>query len=155
MIKVLFVCYGNICRSPMAEFLFKDFLKKKGVLDKFYIESGATSSEEEGNPVYPPARRILNGLSIDCSNKRARTLKKGDYDNFDYIIGMDEMNMRDMRAKFGGDKDGKLFKLLDFDSGITRKDVADPWYTGDFKATYDDIMRGINSFYSFLDKKGL
>ena len=150
MVKVLFVCYGNICRSPMAEFLFKDFVKKKGRESDFYIESAATSSEELGNPVYPPARRILNGLNIDCSAKRARKLNKDDYFKFDYIIGMDSMNVRDMRAIFGGDEKGKIYKIFDFDFSGGKHDVADPWYTGDFNKTYEDIMNGLKYFYDFL-----
>ena len=150
MTKILFVCYGNICRSPMAEFLFKDYLKKKGVADMFYIESAATSCEELGNPVYPPAKKVLNELSIDCSGKRARRICLADYDKFDYIVGMDEMNIRDMKNFFGGDKDGKIYKLLDFADGRTHKDVADPWYTHDFETTKRDIMVGIDGFYKCL-----
>ena len=100
MIKILFVCYGNICRSPMAEFLFKKYVKAKGFADVFYIESAATSSEELGNPVYPPAKKILGDLNIDCSGKRARKLTLNDYDKFDYLIVMDKMNIRDMKNLF-------------------------------------------------------
>lgn len=145
MIKVLFVCYGNICRSPMAEFLFRDFIEKKGESENFYIESAATSSEELGNPVYPPAKRILESLNIDCSKKRARRITKEDYDKFDYIIGMDEMNIRDMKRAFGGDSDGKIYKLLDFTS--RGGEVADPWWTRDFNATLKDVTEGITEFY--------
>ena len=148
MIKVLFVCHGNICRSPMAEFLFRDFVEKKGEGDKFYIESAATSSEELGNPVYPPAKRVLNRCGIDCSKKFARRLTLSDYDKFDYIIGMDEMNVRNMYRLFGEDKDGKISKLLDFTDA--KRDVADPWWTGDFEATYNDVINGINGFYKNL-----
>lgn len=153
MIKVLFVCYGNICRSPMAEFLFKDYVKEKGVADKFYIESAATSSEELGNPVYPPAKKILNRLNIDCSAKRARKLTVNDYDKFDYIIGMDEMNIKDMKSLFGENRCDKIHKLLDFADSARRKDVADPWYTGDFETTLKDVRLGLDGFYAYLQKE--
>lgn len=146
MTKILFVCYGNICRSPMAEFLMKDFLQKNGDTN-FYIESAATSTEELGNPVYPPAKRLLNSLNINCDGKFARQIKKSDYDNFDYIICMDEMNRRDLN-RFFNDKDKKIFSLLDFTE--EKGEVADPWWTRDFNATYNDVMRGINAFYKFL-----
>ena len=133
MIKVLFVCYGNICRSPMAEFLFRDFVQKKGEGDKFYIQSAATSSEELGNPVYPPARKVLEREGIDCSDKRARRITLKDYEEFDYIIGMDDMNIRDMKRFFGEDNQNKIYKLLDFTDSPS--DVADPWWTRDFGAT--------------------
>lgn len=138
----------------MAEFLFKELLKSKGVSDKFYVESAATSSGELGNPVYPPARRILNSLNIDCSKKRAKKITLSDYEKFDYIIGMDGMNVKAMHAFFGGDKDGKIYKLFDFDLSGTPKDVADPWYTGDFETTKRDIIRGLNCFYEHLFGKG-
>ena len=154
MLKVLFVCYGNICRSPMAEFLFKKYVKAKGFADVFYIESAATSSEELGNPVYPPAKKILGDLNIDCSGKRARKLTLNDYDKFDYLIGMDKMNIRDMKNLFGGDKDGKIYRLLDFADNSMRKDVADPWYTHDFETTKRDIIFGIDSFYKYLKESG-
>ncbi|MDY6367145.1 MAG: low molecular weight protein-tyrosine-phosphatase [Clostridia bacterium] len=148
MINVLFVCYGNICRSPMAEFLFKKFVSEKGESENFYIESAATSSEEVGNPVYPPARRILNSRGIDCSFKRARKIKDADYENFDYIICMDKMNEMALKSFFYGDKHNKVFKMLDFTDNP--REVADPWYTGDFDKTYNDIMEGINGFYGYL-----
>ena len=150
MIKVLFVCHGNICRSPMAEFMFRKYLADRGV-DGFYIDSAATSSEELGNPVYPPAKRILKGLGIDCSRKLARRITLDDYDNFDYIIGMDERNVHNMLNLFGGDKDGKIRKLLDFCDGAGR-DVSDPWYTGDFDGVKNDIEIGIDAFYKYLSK---
>lgn len=137
----------------MAEFLFKDFVKKKGRESEFYIESAATSSEELGNLVYPPARKILNALGINCADKRARKIVLSDYGKFDYIIGMDNMNVRDMKIIFGGDKENKIFKLFDFgESGVSR-DVADPWYTGDFDKTYRDINEGIELFYEYLEEK--
>lgn len=144
MIKIMFVCHGNICRSPMAEFVFKDLICKKGLNDKFTVASSATSTEEiwngVGNPVYPPAKRILNSHGISCEGKRAVQLKKADYDNFDYFIGMDGANIRNMNRILGGDPAGKIYKLLTF-AGRS-DDVADPWYTGDFETTYKDVLTG-------------
>ena len=140
MTKILFVCHGNICRSPMAEFVMKDMVKKKGVEEDFYIESAATSTEEIGNPVYRPARELLQKYGISCGDKRARRLVPEDYDRFDMLIGMDEANIRNMERIFGGDPDGKIFKFLSF-AGINR-DVGDPWYTRDFESTWDDVNVG-------------
>ena len=153
MIKVLFVCHGNICRSPMAEFLFKKFVKDKGVADKFLIESAATSCEELGNPVYPPVRAILSGLNIDCSIKRARRITEKD-GAFDYLIGMDGANIRNMQNFFGKTAEGQIFKMLDFTDGAKGQDVADPWYTGDFNRALRDIEMGLNGFYDYLTKSG-
>ena len=150
MIKVLFICHGNICRSPLAEFLFKKHVADKGDADKFLIESAATSSEELGNPVYPPTKKILDGLNIDCSSKRARKIVLQDYEKFDYIIGMDDYNIRNMNNFFGGDNKGKIYKLLDFSANRKGQDVADPWYTGDFETTKRDIELGIESFYNHI-----
>lgn len=152
MIKVLFICHGNICRSPMAEFVFKDLVAKCGLSDQFHIESAATSTEELGNPVYPPARRKLNSLGIDCSGKRARQMNKSDYDKFDYLIGMDTYNMRNINRICGGDPDGKVYKMLAI-AGESR-DVADPWYTGDFEATYRDVLKGSEAFLDMLKEQG-
>ena len=152
MIKVLFICHGNICRSPMAEFVFKDLVAKRGLSDQFHIESAATSTEELGNPVYPPARRKLNSLGIDCSGKRARQMNKSDYDKFDYLIGMDTYNMRNINRICGGDPDGKVYKMLAI-AGESR-DVADPWYTGDFEATYRDVLKGSEAFLDMLKEQG-
>lgn len=132
----------------MAEFLFKKFVNEKGLSEKFYVESAATSSEEVGNPVYSPARRILSTQGIDCSGKRARKITDSDYDNFDYIICMDKMNETALKSFFYGDKQNKVFKMLYF-AGEAR-DVADPWFTGDFEKTFKDITAGINGFYEFL-----
>ena len=152
MIKVLFICHGNICRSPMAEFVFKDLVAKRGLSDQFHIESAATSTEELGNPVDPPARRKLNSLGIDCSGKRARQMNKSDYDKFDYLIGMDAYNMRNINRICGGDPDGKVYKMLAI-AGESR-DVADPWYTGDFEATYRDVLKGSEAFLDMLKEQG-
>ena len=144
MIKVLFVCHGNICRSPMAEFLMKDMVEKRGFSDRFYIESAATSTEEIGNPVHHGTVGILSRLGISCSKKRARLMSRVDYDRFDFLIGMDHYNIRNMNRICGGDPEGKISLLLSF-AGEER-DVADPWYTGDFNKTYDDIKRGLEAF---------
>ena len=130
MIKILFVCYGNICRSPMAEFVMKDLVNKKGESQDFYIESAATSTEELGNGVHRGTRQILDGLGIDYSSKRARQITKADYQKFDYIVGMDAMNKRDMLRVFGEDKEEKISLLLDWTGEY--RDVADPWYTRNF-----------------------
>ena len=140
MIKVLFVCHGNICRSPMAEFVMKDMVEKAGRGDAFYIESAATSTEEIGNPVYPPARRKLAEHGISCAGKHARQMTRADYDKFDYIIAMDRNNLRNLRRIIGEDTDGKVSLLLTH-AGRSG-DVADPWYTGDFDATWDDVNAG-------------
>ncbi|MCQ2507311.1 MAG: low molecular weight phosphotyrosine protein phosphatase [Dorea sp.] len=144
MIKILFICHGNICRSPMAEFVMKDMVAKKGLSDLFYIESAATSSEEiwrgVGNPVYPPARAEMAKHGISCKGKRARQMTKADYKEYDLLIGMDSYNIRNMHRICGGDPDQKIKKLLDY-SGSGR-DVADPWYTGNFVATWNDVNEG-------------
>jgi protein-tyrosine phosphatase len=150
MIKVLFVCHGNICRSPMAEYLFKDYVTKKGKSTEFYIESCATSTEEIGNPVHYGTRRVLNSLGIDCSNKRARQIRKDDFNKFDYIIAMDLNNLRWLRGYQGYEK----VKLLLEYAGSYRN-IADPWYTGDFNETYDDIMKGLKAFYKYLEKENI
>lgn len=147
-IRVMFVCHGNICRSPMAEFLLKDMVDKRGISDRFIIESAATTNEEIGNPVYPGTRKRLAREGISVDGKFAKRLRRDDYDKFDLIIGMDEENMRDMKRLFGGDSDGKVYKMMEF-AGIDR-DVADPWYTGDFEATYDDIYEGCIGLLNFL-----
>ena len=151
MIKVLFVCHGNICRSPMAEFLFKDMVKKNGKEKEFYIESCATSNEEIGNPVHIGTRRILNSLGIDSMGKRARRITKEDYDFFDYIILMDEENRWGMRYIIPSDPKNKIHLLLEY-AGLSR-DIRDPWYTNNFSETYNDIMLGLNAFYRKLMEK--
>ena len=144
MIKIMFVCHGNICRSPMAEFVFKDLIEKQGLADKFFVCSSATSTEEiwgdVGNPVYPPAKRELARHGISCEGKRAVQLKKSDYDSYDLFIGMDSANIRNMNYIFGQDRQNKIKKLLSY-CGETL-DVADTWYTGDFEKTYNDVLRG-------------
>ena len=140
MKKILFVCHGNICRSPMAEFVMKDLVEKAGLTDKFYIESAATSTEEIGNEVYPSAKRKLAQYNISCKGKTARQMMPSDYDRFDLLIGMDEYNIEDMTDICGGDPEGKIHKLMDYTS--RKGDVADPWYTRDFDATWRDVTEG-------------
>ena len=140
IIKILFVCHGNICRSPMAEFVMKEMVKNSGLQERIYIESAATSTEELGNPVYPPARKIMAQHGIDCKNKTARQITRADYDNFDYIVAMDEYNIRNMRRFFGNDPENKVSLLLSWAN--ENREVADPWYTGDFEATWCDVNLG-------------
>ena len=140
MTKILFVCLGNICRSPMAEFVMKDLVKKAGLASQFHIESAATSREEIGNPVYPPVRRKLAEHGISCDCHAARQLTNADYENYDLLIGMDRANLRDMYRICGGDFSGKLHLLMDYTD--RPGDVADPWYTGDFEATWQDVLAG-------------
>ena len=151
MKKIMFVCHGNICRSPMAEFLMKELVKEKGKKDEYFICSSATSNEELYNPVHYGTRNILNAKGIDCSNKRAEKLEKGDYDKYDYFICMDDRNMTNMLRIFGGDRKGKCAKLLDYTD--RKGDVADPYWTGDFNQTLSDIEEGINSLYKHLERK--
>ena len=148
MIKVLFVCLGNICRSPMAEFLFKDMVNKKGLRDKFIIESAGTSNEEEGNPVHYGTKNKLAEVGISVDGKYARQLKKDDYEKFDYIIAMEQKNIRDIYRIIGEDKDNKIYRLLDFTDNP--RDISDPWYTHNFDLTYNDIMEGLEVFLDFL-----
>lgn len=140
MVRILFVCHGNICRSPMAEFVMKDLVRKAGREDAFHIESAATSTEEIGNDVYPPARRKLAEHNISCKGKTARQMTRGDYERFDLLIGMDSWNIRNMKVICGGDPEGKIHQLLDFTNRAG--DVADPWYTRDFEATWRDVLLG-------------
>lgn len=140
MTKILFVCHGNICRSPMAEFVMKDLVKKAGLEHRFVIESAATSTEEIGNPVYPPARRKLAEHGIRCAGKTARQLRRADYEAYDLLIGMDRANLRNMECICGGDPDGKMHLLMDYTDRPGQ--VADPWYTGDFDATWRDVEDG-------------
>ena len=152
MIKVLFLCHGNICRSPMAEFIMKDMVAKKGLADKFHIASCATSTEEiwhgVGNPVYPPARRELAKHGISCDGKRAVQITPEDYDKYDIILCMDSNNMRNIKRIISADPDGKIHKLMAFAG--TDADVADPWYTGDFTTTYNDVLAGCTGLLEYL-----
>ena len=144
MIKVLFVCHGNICRSTMAQYVFQDMVNKRGLSDQFYIDSAATSTEEIGNGVHYGTRNKLREVGIPCGDHRARQMSRKDYDRFDYIIGMDGWNRRNMLRILKGDPEGKVSLLLDFSDSA--RDIADPWYTGNFDETYDDVLEGCQAF---------
>ncbi len=149
MIKVMFICHGNICRSPMAEFVLKDMVEKRGLKDKFYIVSSATSTEELGNPVHSGTRNVLKKKGISVEGKYAVRLQKSDYNSYDYFIGMDSANIRNIYKIFDGDKEGKVYKMLYF-AGMDG-DVDDPWYTGEFETTYCDIFAGCEGFLRHLE----
>lgn len=148
MKRILFVCLGNICRSPMAEFVMKDLVEKTGLQGQFYIDSAATSTEEIGNEVYPPARRKLAEHGISCKGKTARQMTRADYDRFDLLIGMDTSNIRNMKRICGDDPEGKIHQLMDYTD--RPGDVADPWYTGDFETTWQDVSEGCRGLLSSL-----
>ena len=148
MIRILFVCHGNICRSPMAEFVMKDLVKKAGREEEFYIESAATSTEELGNPVHYGTRSILARHGISCNGKYARQMTRADYAGFDLLIAMDDRNLRNMERFTGGDPDGKVSMLMDYTD--RPGEVADPWYTGDFQATWDDVYDGCSGLLEEL-----
>ena len=166
MINIMFVCWGNICRSPMAEFVMKDLVEKRGMSSCFHIASSATSTEEiwngVGNPVYPPAKKALAKHGIGCEGKRAVQLTKADYTKYDYLIGMEGINIRYMNRITGGDPDGKFYKMMEFAGDDWKKlmtgkrnmeragDVADPWYTGDFGATWRDVSAGCEGLLEYL-----
>ena len=150
MIKVLFVCYGNICRSPMAEFVFKNIVKKQGLENEFYIESAATSYEEIGNGMHYGTIDKLTEKNISFGDKRARRIEQKDYDKFDYILGMGTSNIKDIERILGQDSQEKIYRLLEFSKNP--RDIADPWYTGNFTKTYDDILEGCNYFLEYLKK---
>ncbi len=149
--NILFVCHGNICRSPMAEFVMKHLVSQQGYGARFHIESAATSTEEIGNAVYPPARRKLAEHGIGCQGKTARQLTRDDYARFDLLVGMDDWNIRNMTRMCGGDPEGKIVKLMDFTN--RPGDVADPWYTGDFEATWKDVLEGCQGMLKELGVK--
>ena len=147
MIKILFICWGNICRSPMAEFIMKDLVEKSGLSSEFEIASAATSTEEIGNGIYPPAKAELArhgigvpGNELGVSLKRARQMTRGDYDKYDYIIGMEKLNLGYMNRILGGDPEGKVHLMMDFTDHP--EDIDDPWYTGDFSGVYKQISEG-------------
>lgn len=146
--KILFVCHGNICRSPMAEFVMKDLVRQMGIEQQFEIASAATSREEIGNTVYPPARRKLAEHGISCDGKTSRQITMDDYRHYDYIIAMDQNNLRNLRKMLGEDVDDKISLLMDYTSRPA--DVADPWYTGDFDATWNDVVEGCKGFITSL-----
>ena len=156
MIRVLFVCLGNICRSPMAEFIMKSIISERGLSDRFYIASAAPSTEEiwngVGNPVYPPAKRELAKHGISCEGKRAVQITKADYGKYDYILGMEERNIRNILRIVGKDPEHKVKLLLDYSDHP--RDIADPWYTGNFESTYRDVVEGCEGFLLYLEREG-
>ena len=151
MIKILFVCLGNICRSPMAEFVMKDLVKKEGLEDYFLIESAATSAYESGNPVHYGTREILKRMNISCAGKTSRQMRYEDYKRYDYLIGMEQRNLVNMKRITKGDPDNKMFRLLDYSD--CPRDIADPWYTDNFEITYEDILEGCSLLMNKLKEK--
>jgi len=147
-IKVLMICHGNICRSPMAQYVFQDMVNKRGLSDSFYISSAATSTEEIGNGVHYGTRNKLREVGIPVGNHRAVQLKRSDYDRYDYLLGMDHRNLKNMYRILGSDPEGKVALLLDF----THRpgDIADPWYTGNFDATYNDVLEGCSALLEHI-----
>lgn len=150
MIRILFVCLGNICRSPMAEFVMKDLIDKKNLTEEFYISSAATSAEEIGNPVHHGTRNKLRELGISTAGKYAVQLKKKDYGNYDYILGMEQRNITGIMRIVGSDPKRKIKRLLDYSSNP--RDIADPWYTGDFDTTYNDVKEGCETLLDMILK---
>ena len=153
---IMFVCHGNICRSTMAEFVMRDMLEQAGLEDKVAVASSATSTEEIGNPVHHGTRRMLERHGISCDGKRAVQLKRSDYDRYDLFVGMDGANIRNMRRMLGGDAQGKVTKLLQFPEGTSAdaaSDVDDPWYTGDFEATWRDVAAGCSALLEYLQER--
>lgn len=151
MRRVLFVCLGNICRSPMAEFLLKDMVKKRNMVDEFLIESAGTSNEEEGNPVHYGTKQKLASVGISVEGKYARQLSKQDYEKYDYILAMESSNVKAIQRIVGEDTEHKVYRLLDFSKNP--RDIADPWYTGNFDETYEDILEGLEAFLEHLNGK--
>lgn len=150
-VKVLFVCHGNICRSTMGQCMFQDMVNKKGVADKFLIDSAATSREEIGNGPHYGTVQKLRSVGIPVVPHRARQMTRADYDNFDYLIGMDSYNVTNMKRIAGGDPDSKIFQMLEF-AGLSRS-IADPWYTDNFDATYNDLVIGLDGFWKYLSSR--
>ena len=150
-VKVLFVCHGNICRSPMAEFVFKDLVERQGLANLFHIESRATSSEEIGNPIHYGTKRKLDEHGIKgYASKRAQRITRYDYENFDFILIMDALNQRNIIYNIGEDDKHKISRLLDYSKNP--RDISDPWYTGNFDLTYSDIYEGCVSFLDYLKR---
>ena len=149
MTKILFICHGNICRSPMCEFVMKDMVRKRGLADQFEIASAATSREEIGNPVYPPARKKLAEHGIACTGHHAKQMTKSDYEYYDMIICMEEYNIRNIYRITGGDPDNKISMLLDY-TDRAGEEVADPWYTGNFDAAWRDVTEGCEGLIKSL-----
>ena len=152
MIKILFICHGNICRSPMAQYVFQDMVNHRGLADCFCIDSAATSTEEIGNRVHHGTRGKLHQMGIPCGDHRARQICRVDYGQYDYLIGMDSANIRNMLRIFGGDPDGKVTRLLSYAG--SERDISDPWYTGEFGTTYNDVLEGCTAFLRYLQQNG-
>ncbi|MCI8610038.1 MAG: low molecular weight phosphotyrosine protein phosphatase [Firmicutes bacterium] len=150
MIKILFICHGNICRSPMAEFVLKDMVRKQRMDKQFEIASAATSREEIGNDIHHGTKKKLTEEGIPFEKRRARQMTRQDYETYDYILLMDENNRRNLMRIIGSDPAGKVHKLLDFSE--RPRDIADPWYTGNFDVTYDDIEEGCQAFLQYITK---
>ena len=150
-IKILFVCHGNICRSPMAEFMMKDLVQREGLSSRFEIASAAVSAEEIGNPVYPPARRILQKHGISCAGKTARQMTYADYQYCDLLIGMDQSNIRRMLRICDGDPEHKIHMMMEYAG--SEEDVADPWYTDNFEETWYDLKAGCEGLLTFLRRE--
>lgn len=153
MIKILFICHGNICRSTMAEFVMKDLIHKSGMSNEFYIESAATSREEIGNDTHPGTKHKLQEIGIPYTKRKARQVTVYDYEEYDYLIIMDGENQRGLNRIIGKDSQHKVYKLLDF-AGQNR-DIADPWYTGNFDGTFDDVLLGCKCLLEKLSKDEL
>lgn len=152
MLKILFICHGNICRSPMAEFVMRNMISKAGLSREIYVESAATSTEELGNDIHSGTRAKLREMGIPFEKRHARQITPSDYREFDYLVVMDGNNIRNLRRIIGEDKDGKVYKLLDF-TERRGEDIADPWYTGNFDETYDDVDEGCRGMLDMLAEK--
>ena len=152
MIKILFICHGNICRSPMAEFVLRDMAARRGLGDRLFVASAATSTEEICNPVHRGTREKLREHGISTDGKRAVQLKKSDYDQYDYLLGMESWNLTNMMRILKNDPEHKVHRLLDFSD--RPRDIADPWYTGNFAVTYDDVVEGCEAFLAHLEETG-
>lgn len=151
MIKVMFVCHGNICRSPMAEFVFRDMVNKRGLGEKIFIASSATSTEEIGSGVHSGTKRKLKEFGISCEGKYSVQLTKNDYEKYDYILCMDSFNLKNIKRIIGDDKHKKVCRLLDLTE--LARDIADPWYTGNFDETYNDVVKGCNALLDIIISK--
>lgn len=153
MIKILFICHGNICRSPMAEYVMKDLVRKQGYEKQFLIESRATSREEIGNHIHPGTRKKMHEVGIPTDNRTATQMTKSDYNKYDFLIGMDNWNQRNILRIIGQDPENKVHLLLEYANRTG--DIADPWYTGNFDATYNDVLAGCNGLLQFIQDQGL